>query len=575
MDSSSCCDGSSINSVPHLGSGKHYKDQVGESYYLTTAINYTNGAPHMGHAYEIVTSDILVRIAKLFGLDARFQTGSDEHGQKIANIAEEKKITPKELCDANVEQFKSMNDRLNIKADRFIRTTDSDHFLSSQDMWKKCELNGDIYLGNYTGWYNVREENFVTELEAKLSDYKDPVSGVPLKKMEEPSYFFRISKYIRLIRDYILDHPEFVQPESSREGILSKLEPLVDHSEDLSISRTTFSWGIPVPNDPDHVMYVWFDALTNYLTGLNWNGEDKSLYNKYWKNSIHIVGKDITWFHCVVWPAMLMSIGVSLPRTVFSHGFVTASDGKKMSKSLGNVVDPIEQLSEVGSDTFRYYLAREGRFGSDVKYQFSSLIDYNNGELADSFGNLVSRITNLANKYCNGVVPYPSKEVKFESLPVDMEANFQSYFDSWRLFKIEECAQIPLNMSRSINKFLTEQAPWDSTNGKTQEERVETIRIVLEGVYCVSLLLSPFTTVSCDEVFRRLGTPLKTIPNISTNYDNLKPNTTICVGDPLFKRITTRQTKTFDELRAEKKERENKRISSSKKKQKEQEKQKA
>ncbi|KAF7456535.1 Methionyl-tRNA synthetase [Cryptosporidium felis] len=536
-----------------------FKSCVGKSYYLTTAINYTNGVPHMGHAYEIVASDIISRISKLLGFKSRFQTGTDEHGQKIATAAEKRGLNPKAFCDENVAQFKNLNKMLQVNTDRFIRTTDPDHYESCREIWRRCEANGDIYLGKYNGWYNVREESFMTELEAKMLNYVDPVSGLPLTKMEEPSYFFRITKYLERIKQHIIDHPEFVQPESSRESILSRLNILGEDSEDLSISRTNFSWGIPVPDDDEHVMYVWFDALTNYITGLEWNkGECKegrsSMFKEYWENTVHIIGKDITWFHCVIWPAMLMSAGLSLPRIVFAHGFVTASDGKKMSKSLGNIVDPIEEIGKIGADSFRYYLAREGRFGNDIKFQPSSVVDYHNGELADSFGNLVSRITTLAHKFCGGVVPPKSSSVDL-GRPVDVEKAFEEYYLAWSCFKIDECAHIAMSFSRSINKFLTDQAPWDKGNGKSEEERVEVIRMVLEGVYYANLLLSPFLVLASEQVFRRLGTPSKFLAVVNTNFCNLEPNTNISIGEPLFKRIANKEEKTFEELKAEKKER--------------------
>lgn len=546
-----------------------YRNSSGKYYYFTTAINYTNGTPHMGHAYEIVTSDILVRIARLFGFNTRFQTGTDEHGQKIAATAEKKGISPKELCDENVKQFKNMNEKLQISTDRFIRTTDADHYESCKELWRRCEAKGDIYLGKYNGWYNVREESFMTELEAKMLNYTDPISGLPLTKMEEPSYFFRITNYLESIKNHIIDNPEFIQPESSRESILARLEALGGDSEDLSISRASFSWGVPVPNDQKHVMYVWFDALTNYITGLKWADfdndlEENSLFNKYWENTVHIVGKDITWFHSVIWPAMLLSVGLSLPKTIFAHGFVTAPDGKKMSKSLGNVVDPFEQIDKIGSDPFRYYLAREGRFGNDIKYQPSSVIDYNNGELADTYGNLISRITNLTHKFCQGVAPSLSQSLLLDK-PVDIDTVFEEYYLAWHCFRIDECTQIAMDLSRNINKFLTDHAPWNKDNGKSDEERIEIIRIVLEGSYYISILLSPFITLACKEVFNRLGTPEKIIPEVDINYNNIKPGTPILIGEPLFKRIVNKEEKTFEELKAEKREREKQRRSGNKK----------
>lgn len=321
-----------------------------EKYYLTTAIAYTNGLPHVGHAYEFLTSDVLVRLHRFLGYDTYFLTGADEHGQKVAESASRAGLEPLAHCNIYVSAFQRLNDKLRITNDQYIRTTDPGHQRTCQRLWQRCAEAGDIYLGKYEGWYNEREELFVTQQEAEKTKFMDEVKNVPLKRVSEESYFFRMSKYADRLIAHIKENPGFIEPESARVNILSRLEH--DELKDLSISRTTFSWGIPLAADFDqsgtsgtHVMYVWFDALTNYLSGIHYlDSEDTDCGNlrAYWPASKHIIGKDITWFHCVIWPTILMSAGLPLYKGVFSHGFVNGPDGRKMSKSLGNIVDTSE-----------------------------------------------------------------------------------------------------------------------------------------------------------------------------------------------------------------------------------------
>jgi len=330
-----------------------------QGYYITTAINYTNGPAHIGHAYEAATSDVLARYHRLLGdQSVYFLTGTDEHGQKIANTAADMGKQPIEICDKYVSGFKVLNQRMLISNDDFIRTTTDRHKRTARELWKKCSAAGDIYLDKYSGWYNVKEETFVTDSEAALLDYKCPNSGQPLKRVEEASYFFRMSKYKDRLVQHIQDNAEFIQPEAHRNQILARLK--ADDLRDLSISRTTFTWGISVPDgfDEKHVMYVWLDALSNYLTGVNGLGvnDDGSIQGLecFWPANVHIIGKDILWFHAVIWPCLLMSAGIPLPKTIFAHGFVNDKEGKKMSKSLGNVVDPHDMLDKFEVDTFRW-----------------------------------------------------------------------------------------------------------------------------------------------------------------------------------------------------------------------------
>lgn len=311
-----------------------------EKFYLTTAISYTNGYPHIGHAYEFIISDILARYYRIYGYRTFFLTGADEHGQKVATSAEKAGRTPKDHCDIFVEAFKRLDSMLNISFDRYIRTTDEDHVKTSQLLWDRCKQ--DIYLGSYEGWYNEREECFVSDADATASDFKDIGSGLPLKLVKEESYFFKMSLFCDRLIEYIENFPDFIQPELHRNSILYRLRN--EGLKDLSISRTSFNWGIPVPNHPEHVMYVWFDALANYLSGIDGLNSESSLAT-FWPPNVHIIGKDIIWFHCVIWPCILMSAGISLPKCVFSHGFVNASDGRKMSKSFNNTIDPFDVSS--------------------------------------------------------------------------------------------------------------------------------------------------------------------------------------------------------------------------------------
>ena len=346
---------SSTSSLPSKDQSK-----TGATFYITTAINYTNGPAHMGHAYEATTSDCIARYARVSGKypgGVYFVTGSDEHGQKIATTAEKDNRRPIDMCNQYVIGFQCLNQRIRISNNDYVRTTSERHKNTARQLWIQCAAAGDIYLDTYEGWYNVREETFVSDSDAAVTDYMDPTSGQPLKKMKEESYFFRMAKYHDILVQHIEQNPSFIQPENFRKFILSRLAS--DELRDLSISRKTFDWGISVPKgfEEQHVMYVWMDALSNYLTGvdaLHVNGEGQEHLSKLWPANVHIIGKDILWFHTVIWPCLLMSAGVSLPKTVYSHGFVNDKDGKKMSKSMGNVVDPQDMLDKYPVDTFRW-----------------------------------------------------------------------------------------------------------------------------------------------------------------------------------------------------------------------------
>ncbi|CAH0484565.1 unnamed protein product [Peronospora farinosa] len=500
-----------------------------ETFYLTTAIHYTNGLPHMGHAYENVCSDVISRYHRVFGRDVYFLTGTDEHGQKIAQTAEAAGVTPQELVDKYAAIFQQLTKDLNMSNNNFIRTTSDVHKKFAQWLFQRALDRGDVYLGNYEGWYNVREETFVTETEAQLTDYKDLTTGTPFKKMKEESYFFKMSKYQDQLVKHIEENPEFLQPEVRRQELLRRLkEPL----QDLSASRNTFTHGIPLLSDPKHVLYVWFDALANYLAAIGYpDGPDA----RYWPANVHIIGKDITWFHCVIWPCILMSTDIPLPKRVFAHGFVNAKDGSKMSKSIGNVIDPYEMINKYGLESFRYFIVRSAKFGQDMPFSEDDLINIHNSELADTLGNLVHRTVNICKKYSNGVVP-DSKADK----PFDIYQLLKYSEDSYKDFSLQNACIAIVNALKDTNKYLTEKEPWHM---KEIEPRLVVVRTCLEAIYVLAHYLMPIIPKTTEAIFQKLGTAPTTLTALSPDYDNLKPGIEVSVGDILFDKILTEEEK--------------------------------
>ena len=493
-------------------------------FYITTAIHYTNGSPHVGHAYENITADVIARYHRIFGREVFFLTGTDEHGQKIGQTAEALDIQPIELCDKYSKVFQQLAVDLKMSNDHFIRTTSEDHKSFAQWAFQKAIDADDIYLGHYEGWYNIREEMFVTENEAQKSEYRDPSSGVPLKKMKEESYFFRMSKYQQRLIDHFHQNPNFLLPQTQRQAILQRLEePLMD----LSVSRNTFKHGVELPNDPEHVMYVWFDALSNYLSGIEYpNGPNAH----FWPAGVHIIGKDIVWFHAVIWPCMLMSLGMELPKMIFGHGHVSAGDGRKMSKSLGNIVDPYQVIKKYSTDSFRYFICRETPYGNDMAFSELDLILLHNSELADALGNLVHRAVNLCAKYCDGKVP----DVSVDDQPFDLPTLRVSAERFMKECALQDTCIVAMNAIRETNKYLTDQAPWHMKDDDTGRKRV--VRTALEAIYIATHFLSPFVPEACDKIFEKMGTQPKTIVTLSKAFDNLIPGTTVNVGEVLFQK---------------------------------------
>ena len=517
-----------------------------KTFYITTAINYTNGPGHMGHAYEGTTSDVIARYQRLTGDNdaVYFLTGSDEHGQKIANTAAAEGTDPLSMCDKFVTGFQVLNQRTKVSFDDYVRTTSDRHKRTARALWNKCHEAGDIYLDKYSGWYNIREETFVTDNEAQLSDFKDPTSGQPLKRVEEESYFFKMSKYHDQLVKYIEDNPKFIQPEQHRNSILARLKN--DELRDLSISRTTFSWGIEVPKgfNDNHVMYVWLDALSNYLTGVNGLGvnEDGSIEHleKFWPADVHVIGKDILWFHTVIWITLLMSAKIPLPKTVFAHGFVNDKEGKKMSKSLGNVVDPHDMLDKFDSDTFRWYLCKEAAFGAELSFSEESMRSMHNADLCDTIGNCVNRATKLIDKECGGKVPDVPPPVKG---PLDFGSLVDSYKEKMEAFDMQGGASLACAAFRDINGWLQDEAPWLKKGDEHAEFRKITIRGALEAMYAASHLLLPFLTVGCKSIFQKLGTEPVALKDVSRDCRNLKPGTDIQSGSILYDKALSDEEK--------------------------------
>ncbi|MBD3730559.1 MAG: methionine--tRNA ligase [Sphingomonadales bacterium] len=448
---------------------------MADPFYITTAISYPNGRPHIGHAYEAIAADVIARFQRQMGREVRFQTGTDEHGLKMAQKARDLGQTPRELADEMSEYFRAMCDALDISYDRFIRTVEPEHHRASQAIWQAMEAKGDLYLDRYEGWYSVRDEAYYDESELVAGEGGEKLSpqGTPVEWTVEESWFFRLSNYADKLLE-LLRSPGFLEPESRRNEMIAFVEGGL---RDLSVSRTSFDWGVKVPGSENHVMYVWVDALTNYLTGLGYP-DDTELYRKFWPADIHLIGKDIVRFHTIYWPAFLMSADLPLPRKVFGHGFLL-NRGQKESKSLGNVTDPLALTDQFGVDTLRYFLLREVSFGQDGSYSPEAIVLRANAELANSFGNLAQRTLSQIFKNCDGRLTAVQghteadnalfellRRVTQEEMPAHYERlAFSQALESW------------MSAVFACNAYIDEQAPWALK--KTDMARMETVLATL------------------------------------------------------------------------------------------------
>ncbi len=479
---------------------------TGTPYYITTAISYPNGRPHIGHAYEAIAADALARFHRLSGREVRFQTGTDEHGLKMVQTARERGVDVRALADEMAGYFKSMCAILNISYDRFIRTTEAGHHHASQAIWTAMAARGDLYLDRYEGWYSVRDEAFYDETELTVGadgDKRSP-QGTPVEWTTEETWFFRLSKYQQPLLDHFAAHPEFLRPASRRNEVLRFIEGGLN---DLSVSRTSFDWGVKVPGSDDHVMYVWLDALTCYISGLGYPDMHGDMA-KYWPVDLHLIGKDIVRFHTVYWPAFLLSAGLPLPREVFGHGHVLARDGSKMSKSAGNVADPLALAERYGVDALRYFLLREVSFGQDGTWSEEAIVTRCNAELANSFGNLAQRTLSLIVKNCDGRLPalggHSSEDAAL--LAVISAAVTQAVPDAFADLALSQAVEAWMHAVFACNAYIDAHAPWALK--KTDPARMETVLATLYiAIAQLAVAIMPIIPASAMRLLEAMGMP--------------------------------------------------------------------
>jgi methionyl-tRNA synthetase len=495
------------------------------TYYITTAIAYPNGVPHIGHAYEAIATDALARFQRLDGKDVFFLTGTDEHGLKMMQTAEVEKLPTLEVATRNALRFKQMDERLNVSFDRFIRTTEEQHHRSSQAIWQRMADNGDIYLDSYAGWYSVRDEAYYAEDETVVGDNgaRFGPQGSPVEWVEEKSYFFRLSAYQDKLLALYNSHPDFIGPDSRRNEVLSFVKGGL---KDLSISRTTFDWGVKVPGDPEHVMYVWVDALTNYITGVGFPNENEKSW-RYWPADVHVIGKDIIRFHAVYWPAFLMSARIALPKRVYAHGFLF-SRGEKMSKSVGNVVDPFNLADQYGVDQTRYFFLREVPFGQDGNYNHEAIVARINADLANDFGNLAQRSLSMIAKQLGGVLPQPGP---FSENDKAMLAQADSMIalarEAMATQQIHQWLNAVWAVVAEANRYFAGEAPW--ALAKTDPARQKTVLYVTaEVVRQIAILTQPVMPTASAKLLDSLG-----IPEDARNFASLGEAGRISAGATL------------------------------------------
>ena len=516
-----------------------------EKYYLTTAIAYASGKPHIGNTYEIIMADAIARYKRMKGFDVFFQTGTDEHGQKIEEKAKKANMEPQQYVDKIAQEIRNVFDLMNVSYDKFIRTTDKDHELQVQKIFEKLYKQGDIYKSEYEGWYCTECEAFFTDNQ--LVDGKCPDCGREVHREKEESYFFRMSKYANQLMEYIESHQQFIQPESRKNEMINNF--LKPGLQDLCVSRTSFKWGIPVTFDPKHVVYVWIDALSNYITGIGYDcdGNSSEQFNKYWPADLHLIGKDIIRFHTIYWPIMLLALGLPLPKQVFGHPWMLFGEDK-MSKSRGNVIYADDLVHFFGVDAVRYFVLSEMPFAQDGSITWQLVMERINSELANVYGNLVNRTIAMTNKYFNGQLTEPDCYEELDQQLIDTcKQTVTKYYEKMDQLRVADAIDTVFDLLRRSNKYIDETSPWTLAKQPENKARLNTVLYnLLESIRVASVLLTPFMPETSKEVFRQINTEKTDFASIETwgNYE--KNNKVVENTNVLFARID--EKKTMDEI---------------------------
>jgi methionyl-tRNA synthetase len=496
-------------------------------FYITTAISYPNGVPHIGHAYEAIATDTIARFMRLDGYDVYFLTGTDEHGQKMQQTAAKEGLTARQLRDRNVPRFEAMVQAMGCSNDDFIHTTEERHYRASEEIWRRMEKNGDIYLDKYAGWYSVRDEAYYAEDETHVNEHKVRLAtktGTPVEWVEEESYFFKLSAYQDKLLKLYADVPDFVLPKERLNEVASFVKGGL---KDLSLSRTTFDWGIPVPGNPKHIMYVWVDALTNYITGVGFPDDNSEMFKRYWPAALHVIGKDIVRFHAVYWPAFLMSAGVAVPKRIFSHGFLF-NRGEKMSKSVGNVIDPFDLVQAYGVDPLRYFFMREVPFGQDGNYSHEAIVNRINADLANDLGNLAQRSLSMVAKAFGGTLPPPGDfTAEDQTILAAAHAMLGVSREHMKTQQLHQVLNAVWSVVADANRYFASEQPW--AKAKTDPARQGTILYVTaEVIRQVAILAQPFMPTASGKLLDLLA-----VPATERDFATLEGGKRLASGVPL------------------------------------------